>query len=303
MTAEPVNAHSGDVPWFAQELTDINQPARDLFEKYSGIAADKVIPHVLSIEENATTPPLKLKPDDLQRNRAWQIWPYPCIGQFRFLDLSISLSPAYPDVLQRLKDSTTSQPPRTLLDMGCCFGQDIRRLVLDGVDSSQLYGSDLRREFMELGYDLFLDRESLKSKFLVGDIFADKGGLDQLDCKIDIIHAASFLHLFDRANQIAACKRLVRILRAEAGSMILGRQAGNIRPGEYPRRDHPNETRYRHDASSFEKMWNEIGEETGTQWKVKADLTEAFGPYSKKNKLDLWNDPGTRRLTFVVTRL
>lgn len=46
-----------------------------------------------------------------------------------FLQLNISLSPVYDEVLFRLKKD------EKLLDLGCCFGQDIRKLVQDGVPS------------------------------------------------------------------------------------------------------------------------------------------------------------------------
>lgn len=46
-----------------------------------------------------------------------------------FLQLNMSLSPAYDEVLSRLKNE------QRLLDLGCCFGQDIRKLVHDGVPS------------------------------------------------------------------------------------------------------------------------------------------------------------------------
>lgn len=50
-------------------------------------------------------------------------FPYPCIGQFRFLSLGIANSPHYDEVLQRLRGG------EKLLDVGCCFGQEIRKLV------------------------------------------------------------------------------------------------------------------------------------------------------------------------------
>jgi len=55
---------------------------------------------------------------------------------------------------------------------------------------------------------------------------------------------------------------------------VLGRQLGTIKPGEYPgRRD--GVTRYRHDPESFQKMWDVIGEKTGTKWRVDAQLLDA----------------------------
>ena len=152
-------------------------------------------------------------------------------------------------------------------------------MVADGVPSENLYGADLRLEFLELGYELFKDKDRLKTHFIEADVFDDegKGGkeLKKLDGKIDIIHAASFLHLFTWDDQVRAGSRMVRLLRPTTkDALVLGRQLGTIKPGEYPgRRD--GVTRYRHDPESFQKMWDVIGEKTGTKWRVDAQLLDA----------------------------
>lgn len=236
----------------------------------------------------------------LQRDRAWQIHPYPCIGQFRFLDLSISLHPSYALVLNRL---TSKNQPQTLLDLGCCFGQDIRKLVADGAPSSSLYGCDLRPDFFELGYDLFLDRETLQSKFLAGDVFAaaeEDGGkeLAKLDGRLDVVHAASFLHLFSWEEQVRACARIVRLLKPVEGSMLLGRQVGSGVPGETQDRVRPSLSRYRHDEESFKKMWKEVGEKTRTRWRVEVEsLMVKGGSFASP-----LHDENTRRIVFAVYR-
>lgn len=50
-------------------------------------------------------------------------FPYPCIGAYRFLDLSIISSPQYDEILSRVKSG------EKFLDLGCCFGQEVRQLV------------------------------------------------------------------------------------------------------------------------------------------------------------------------------
>lgn len=60
----------------------LGDPARRLLETYSKISSDEIEKHVYAI-----------------RDEAWKVWLYPCIGQFRFLDLSISQSPHYPAIL------------------------------------------------------------------------------------------------------------------------------------------------------------------------------------------------------------
>ena len=237
-----------------------------------------------------------------QRDKAWKIHPYPCIDRFCFLDLAISLHPLYPTVLARLKDTVSRE---LFLDLGCCFGQDIRRLVADGVPGEKLYGADLRLEFLELGYELFQDKGSLKAHFLEGDIFEEdeeaEGGkeLSRLNGKIDIIHAAAFLHLFDWEEQVRAGTRMVRLMTEH--SLIFGWQVGTTKPGSYARRSDKSRTRYGHDPDSFQKLWDVIGEKTATEWKVQAKLHKVKGWEQGKGGDDDTGD--NRAMQFEVHRL
>ena len=212
-----------------------------------------------------------------KREKAWEVHPYPCIGDFRFLHLSISQHPLYPTVLSRLKESS-----QILLDIGCCFGQDIRCLVADGVPSENLFAADLRLEFLELGYELFKDKGTLKTQFLEGDIFDvnEEGGkeLRRLNGEIDIIHAASFLHLFTWDEQVKAGIQMVQFLKPTTmNALILGRQTASTNPGVKPRLMNATGNTYRHNPESFQRLWNEIGERTGTRWRSKVDMYEATG--------------------------
>ena len=53
------------VRWYVKDLKDsqLHASTRQLLEEYSNIPADQVVPHILEI-----------------RDRAWDIFPYPCIG-------------------------------------------------------------------------------------------------------------------------------------------------------------------------------------------------------------------------------
>ena len=50
-------------------------------------------------------------------------FPYPCLGHYRFLDIQISKSSAYSEIVHRLRSG------QCLLDVGCCVGQELRQLV------------------------------------------------------------------------------------------------------------------------------------------------------------------------------
>ena len=135
------------------------------------------------------------------------------------------------------------------LDLGCAFAQDVRRLVADGVDSKKCYGADLRLDFLELGYELFRDKGTLETEFIAADIFDPDSALRKFDGRLDIIGASSFFHLFDWNQQKAVAIRVVRLLKPEANSLLLGRQVGNVNPGELMSRV-GQVRRFRHDATT-----------------------------------------------------
>jgi len=230
-----------------------------------------------------------------QRNRAWNVWNYPCLGEFRFLEPSIGNHPLFPDMVNRLKRG------QTFLDLGTCFGQDIRKLVSEGAPSENIYGTDLRRPFIDLGYELFNDKDKLRATFVVADIFDPSSDLKRLDGQIDIIYAGAFFHLFGWDEQKRIAIRLVSLLRPAPESMVVGRQTGNLKPGAFPHLDKPGSTMYRHDPETFAKLWEDVGMETGTRWEVEAvlDGVEGIGMNPKSGQ---WLDVNTRRLQFTVRR-
>ncbi|KAJ5317856.1 hypothetical protein N7508_002364 [Penicillium antarcticum] len=178
--------------------------------------------------------------------------------------MGISQSPVYPEILGRLKSG------QKLLDIGCALGQEIRQLVLDGVASENLYAADLRRDFYEVGYHLFKDRETLKSEFIEADIFdANSALVQKLTSKVDIVNAGYFFHLFDWDRQVAAVKHVVRLVRMQPGSLLVGRQAGRKDPIDPDdKKNAPQQ--YRHDIETWKRLWRQVEKETGTKWEVEA---------------------------------
>lgn len=180
--------------------------------------------------------------------------------------------------------------------------------MADGARGENLYGADLRLDFLELGYELFRDKGSLKAQFLQGDVFEEEaeaeGGreLSKLDGKIDIIHAASFLHLFSWEEQVRAGTRMVRLM-TEEDALVFGRQVGTTKPGVYARRTDKTRTRYDHNPDTFQKLWDAIGEKTGTKWKVIAELHEVKGWQSEEERGEHVAGGSRMMLQFEVHRL
>ncbi|KAF6235302.1 hypothetical protein HO173_006497 [Letharia columbiana] len=264
------------VPWYHTSLAEIDPVTRDLLENYSKIPSDQVKPHVFAIRE-----------------KAWDVYPYPCIGQFLFLNLTINLSPYYPTLVARLRD-----PAHTLLDLGCCFAQDVRKLVADGARAENLYGADLHGEFLELGYALFRDRRTLRATFFPADVLDPRDlPLRGLDGEMDVVHLGLFLHHFDFPACVRVCVRVVRLLRPRAGSLVMGVQVGALVADVVPIPIPSGGVLFRHDLASFARLWEEVGRVTGTEWRVEARLERAKG-FGEK-----WQIEGTRRLGFEVWRL
>lgn len=248
-----------DRRFFIENLTAIPPKFSELLTKHSGIPVDQQIQHIKSIRDTAIT-----------RH------PYPCLGRFRFLDLDLSAHPLYAtELLPRLASKPKDgQDPPLLLDLGCCLGQDIRRLCLDGVAASQLYGADLRREFIEVGYQLFRDEDKLpQDHFLApADALDDSGGesnpLDLMDRRFAVLHVMAVFHLFDREQQLKLARRCVGLLNRGLPErcLILGADVGNVNAGSVTRTG--GRVCYRHNSDSWRTLWEEVGKETGVQVEV-----------------------------------
>lgn len=259
--------------WLDKDPTEDRIPheTRQLLKTYSGIPAQEVLNHVVKV-----------------RDEAFEIFPYPCIGQFRFLNPSFSeLGEEYDEVVKRLCQG------EKLLDMACCFGQTIRQLVAGGAPSENIYGCDLESGFIDLGYRLFKDKDTLRSKFMVADIFDPCSELSSIKGQIDMVFAGSFFHLWGYEKQVEASKAVAALLRPTPGSMILGRQLGAVTAVE---NTFSTATMYLHNYESLQRMWKQIGIELGVEFTVKAVLAELPG-----NVTSLYTE-GARWLWFVIRR-
>lgn len=201
--------------------------------------------------------------------------------------------PQYSDIVSRV------QSGEKLLDLGCCFGQEIRRLIFDGAPDKNLYGADLRPEFFDLGYELFLDKQRCQARFIAADLFEEPEDLMALSGELSIVYAGAFFHLFDRPQQLAVAKLVTKLLKPEAGSMVLGRQVGSITPGVYEHGTNPTSRMFRHDVQTWRDLWTEAGKDIGVDWEVEVELVDA---YRDKQNLN-FGDATVRQLRFCVTRL
>ncbi|KEF61365.1 uncharacterized protein A1O9_02931 [Exophiala aquamarina CBS 119918] len=212
------------------------------------------------------------------RDQAYEKHPYPCLGRWRFLELDLSTHPLYhSDILpaltgeDRKQDNSTSDGSACLfLDLGCCLGQDLRKLIFDGADPSRLWGADLRPEFIEIGYSLFGDRESFPPSHFIApaDVFdlSPSTPLAQMDGEVGILHVCAVFHLFDLDGQKKMAQRALKLLDPNKKRvLVVGAQTANVNSGEFERRVGDGRTRYRHNAESWRSFWEEAVQ--AEQWK------------------------------------
>lgn len=75
--------------------------------------------------------------------------------------------------------------------------------MVDGAPAENIYGTDVESEFMDLGYELFRDRDTLESFFFFFFFFSAKkllvltAGWEKFNTKMDMIFISSFLRRFD----------------------------------------------------------------------------------------------------------
>lgn len=266
--------HEVAAKWFDPNVT-VPPQARDLLESYSHIPPVEVENHIITL-----------------RNKAWALWPYPCLGQFRFLELNLSARDLYPSLLNRLRAGGT------FLDVGCCLGQDIRKLVHDGVPSENLAGIELEGGFIDLGYELFRDRDRIQAKFVQGNVLEDGGVVEEFEGRFDVVQLGMILHLFTWEEQVRAFEHAIRMLKKDGEGMVIGQAVGHLDELSMP--SWGKKETFRHNEASFRRLVSDVEAKTGTKWDVDVTLDEGLSIFDGKR---FWDDPKTRRLLFKTTRV
>ncbi|KAF7779044.1 hypothetical protein Agabi119p4_3389 [Agaricus bisporus var. burnettii] len=128
-----------------------------------------------------------------------------------------------------------ARPSAIILDIACCFGNDIRKAVADGWPVENALASDISKEFWDQGHELFKSTpETFSVGFVDGDALSSSlieprepfyspplsprptdlrtlVSLTPLQGHISVIHASSFFHLFDEEKQLALAKQLASL--------------------------------------------------------------------------------------------
>ncbi|KJA22934.1 hypothetical protein HYPSUDRAFT_40436 [Hypholoma sublateritium FD-334 SS-4] len=303
------------------DLYNLQQDELAFFQKLTGITDETELKsHIIYVQA-----------------KAYEIYGYPCIRAFSFTRLKIARVPGYKTALKLLEQRENP----ILLDIGCCFGNDIRKAVLDGWPVQNVIASDLNPGFWDCGHELFKSTpQSFPAAFIAGDVFdpaflapcepkaiiarnyatptpttplKDLRSLSALQGKASAIFAGAFFHLFNEERQLELAHRLASLLSPEKGSVIFGqhgampvkglRMQGPVIKDEKA----PKVQMFCHSPDSWKQMWidNVFGGVDGKgseRIQVDADLIEV----ERKDLKDLSLEIADRRfwlLNWCVIRL
>ncbi|KAE9408442.1 hypothetical protein BT96DRAFT_913991 [Gymnopus androsaceus JB14] len=259
------------------EMFTLNADELAFYTKHTGIQdQDKLKDHITEVAK-----------------KAFELFPYRCIKDFGFL---------------RLLELGSTRKNALFLDLGCCFGNDIRKAIADGFPAENIIASDIRAEFWQFGHDLFNSSAStLPVTFIPGDVFdssfisiqpplktlptaevesislqsllqAEPKSLNPLRGHISAIHTSAFFHLFNKDEQVVIAKKLASLALPSSG-------IDNIRLAIW------GALFYSHSPESWKKMWEEevFGMEEGEE-----------GTCMIQVEAGLWDE---RQLWWIVTRL
>ena len=81
---------------------------------------------------------------------------YVCIERLMFLNPRLIKNFGYKSLLDVIKP-TEGKPAPKVADIGCCFGQDIRQLILEGISTKSIYAIDLHDGYWNAGREFFMD--------------------------------------------------------------------------------------------------------------------------------------------------
>ncbi|KAJ3872560.1 hypothetical protein F5051DRAFT_151056 [Lentinula edodes] len=102
--------------------------------------------------------------------KALDVYPYHCIWTFGFLRFRILRSQSG---YKQLLELGSTRANALFLDIGCCFGNDLRKAIEDGFPAQNVIASDLRPDFWNFGHELFnTDPKTFPVTFVPGDVLS-----------------------------------------------------------------------------------------------------------------------------------
>lgn len=189
---------------------------------------------------------------------------YRCISAFSYLTPKCRLHPKYQECIELLLQDRNAR----ILDLGTCFGQEVRGLIQSGVDPSQITASDLLPNYWNAGKDLFLDNmeevANLRGLNQTQTLFGDWATpitcgdiTDNLENYFDVIICWAVFHVLSKEQVDFMIRRIFRVLKP--GGILIGSCRGARESKEWVKTPDSLSRRYLHNASSLAKAFESAG--------------------------------------------
>lgn len=171
-----------------------------------------------------------------------------------------------------------------------------------GVPSNNIVAFDIVSHW-EVGYEMFNDRDRFEANFIEADLLNIEAKPELIAMKgtFGVIYAAQLLHQWGWEKQVEACKKIVEL--SAKGAMVIGIQIGLLEGRlKHLKTDKADAYHFFHDPETFQKLWDQAGEETETKWNSDSRL-KTFEEIGMDSKDAAYLGPDARILEFAVTRI
>ncbi|KAJ3318261.1 hypothetical protein HDV06_000704 [Boothiomyces sp. JEL0866] len=132
---------------------------------------------------------------------------YGCVRAGLFGKAFIHLHPKYKEIAARFTNSDFK-----LLELGCCFGTDIRKMISDGLRQDSVTVSDLTDGYWNVGAKV-LFKDDLKVKSVFTDFATDP--VIGLEPGFDVISAQAILHVLSKPQVEQFLKNCFKFLNTD----------------------------------------------------------------------------------------
>jgi len=183
---------------------------------------------------------------------------YRCVASGEFLRIGLLQNPFRADIMEKkpLKE-------QRIVEIGCGFGIDVRYLIRQlGVSKDHIVAIDVAPAFIELGYELFQDKEAVESCFHVKSV-GDEDFVSFVRDKfsgnpVDVVLAFQVLHTIPQYNE-KVVKDVFQLV-APAKGVFMGTTIGIREDREEPRYFHrQGVARIAHTQQSITRLLKQVG--------------------------------------------
>lgn len=196
---------------------------------------------------------------------------YCCIQSMSYLNPRSSQLQLFRTIIEKSKELGGTIK---IADVGCCFGQDVRNLIMSGISASSIYAIDLHDGYWKAGIELFKDEQLTTSNsndccvsksrldgvnkcffdmsLPIGDIAAIESIYSDSSNSFDFVLMVAVLHTMSKDQQVQSLKRVHHLLKKSSG-IVTGNCAGSKQCGPWLLTPDGSNSRFLNSVQSLEE--------------------------------------------------